>query len=145
MKSTPIMMVGVLGLAVNKDGKFLLTQRNQPKDPEVHMKWQIAGGGMEFGESPEQTLARELQEELHVSARILSPNPIAKTSVWDLKDHPFHVTLLCYVISIGDQTPVIGDSETLAFKWYTPNEIATLDCLPFTREFVEEAMVMLKK
>lgn len=134
------MVTGVLGLAINSSGQFLLTQRNQPEDPEVHLKWQIPGGGMEYGEMPEQTLAREMQEELEVSARILFPHPIAKTSLWNLKDRSFHVTLLCYLISIDDQTAFIGDSETHAWKWYSPEEIASLNVLPLTHEFVTEAL-----
>jgi len=144
MSSTPPIYIGVLGLAYDGKGKFLLTQRNQPEDTEVHLKWQIAGGGMEYGETPEQTLAREMQEELSVSVRILSPQPIAKTSVWDLKDRSYHITLLTYVVSLDNQTPKIGDPETHAFKWMTPNEIATLDSLPLTREIVEEALVILE-
>ncbi|MBI5151877.1 MAG: NUDIX hydrolase [Candidatus Pacebacteria bacterium] len=139
------MVIGVLGLAINSSGQFLLTQRSQPEDPEVHLKWQIPGGGMEYGEMPEQTLARELQEELGVSAHILFPHPIAKTSLWDLKDHSFHVTLLCYLISIDDQIPTTGDPETRAWKWYSPEEIATLDVLPLTHEFVTEALRVQNK
>ena len=100
MAKTQHMLTGVLGLCVNEQGQFLVTQRNQPKDPEVHGKWQIPGGGMEFGETPEQTLSREMQEELNVSCRILYPYPIARVSVWDLQDKMLHVTLLTYIVSI---------------------------------------------
>ena len=113
------MVVGVLGIAIGEDGKFLLTQRHQPQDPEVHLKWQLPGGGMEFGETPEQTLAREMQEEIGVSVRILHSLPIVKTSLWDLKDEQLHVTLLGYVVSIDHQKPNIEDVETAQWKWST--------------------------
>jgi len=139
-KPQPIVL-GVVGLAINDKGQVLLTQRHQPQDPEVHLCWQLPGGGMEFGESPEQTLAREMQEELGVSVRILHPYPIAKTSIFATKD-PFHVTLLCYVVSIDNQTPTINDPETSAWKWMTFDEAATLHTLPLTMEFIQEAMAL---
>ncbi|HZZ98472.1 MAG TPA: NUDIX hydrolase [Candidatus Saccharimonadia bacterium] len=132
-----VMVTGVLGLAVNEKGEYLLTQRNQPKDPEVHMLWQIPGGGMEFGEQPEQTLSREMQEELGVAVRILHPLPVAKTSVWILKTYDLHVTLLCYLVSIDDQTPKINDPETANFGWYSIQNMHDLKLMALTGDFVE--------
>jgi len=80
-----ITRVGVYGVAT-KDDKLLLIK--QPKGPYAG-KFDFPGGGIEFGESPEQTLAREFMEEvamefdssflytnltatLHVSATITS-------------------------------------------------------------------------
>ena len=140
LKTRPIVL-GVVGLAINDKGQVLLTQRHQPQDPDVHLCWQIPGGGMEFGESPEQTLAREMQEELGVSVRILYPHPIAKTSIFAAK-MPFHVTLLCYLVSIDDQTPTLNDPETAAWKWMTLGEAAKLHSLPLTMEFIQEATAL---
>jgi len=140
LKTRPIIL-GVVGLAINDKGQVLLTQRYQPQDPEVHLCWQIPGGGMEFGESPEQTLAREMQEELGVSVRIVYPNPIVKTSIFAAKE-PFHVTLLCYVVSIDNQTPTLNDPETAAWKWMTLDDAAKLRTLPTTMEFIQEAVAL---
>ncbi|HKY73737.1 MAG TPA: NUDIX domain-containing protein [Patescibacteria group bacterium] len=137
-KKHPPIITGVLGLAVDSQRRFLLTQRHQPKDPEVHEKWQLPGGGMEFGETPEQTLAREMQEELGVSVRILSPYPLVKTHVWNTKRETYHVTLICYLVSIDSQTPTLHDVETKDWRWVTLNEAAELDSLPLTYDFVVE-------
>jgi mutator protein MutT len=133
------MIVAVLGLPINNKGQYLLTQRHQPKDPEVHMKWQLAGGGMEDGETPEQTLSREMQEELGVSVRILFPHPIVKTHFWKMKSSQYHVALVCYLVSIGDQKPQIVDEETHTWKWCSLGEAMELDSLPLTRDILEEA------
>lgn len=139
-KLLPIVL-GVVGLAINDNGQILLTQRHQPQDPDVHGCWQLPGGGMEFGESPEQTLAREMQEELGVSVRILHPHPIAKTSIF-LSREPFHVTILCYLVSIDHQIPVLNDPETAAWKWMILDEAAKHKTLPLTMEFIQEAMAL---
>lgn len=138
VKKKQIMLSAALGLAINDKGQYLLTQRNQPQDPQVHNLWQIPGGGMEFGESPEQTLAREMQEELGVSVRILHPLPIAKTALWYLDDRDLHITLLCYLVSIGDQTPTLNDPETGAYKWYSIKEMHDIKLMDLTSDIVEE-------
>ena len=79
-KSNRITIVGELGLPIRKDRKFLITRRDSPQKKSWHNKWQVAGGEIEFGETPEQALSREIHEELGVSARIIFPYPIsAKT------------------------------------------------------------------
>ena len=68
--------VAALWLPVSTDGKkVLLTQRHAPGNPAWHLKWQIAGGGVDFGEEMEAAVLREMHEELHVKAKISSlPN-----------------------------------------------------------------------
>lgn len=51
--------VGV-GVFVFKDGKFLIGQR---RGAHGEGSWSVPGGHLEFGESPEQTAAREVLEE----------------------------------------------------------------------------------
>lgn len=137
------MITGVLGLPLRKDGKMLLTRRNAPRFPNWHNKWQLPGGGMEFGETAEQTLSREFQEELGVSARILFPHPIVKTKVW-YGDHidrktDTHLTLLCYLVSIDGKIDISGDAETNDYAWLTFAEALEADHLPLTDDFLKEA------
>lgn len=51
--------VGV-GVFVFKDGKFLIQQRHGAHGAG---SWSLPGGHLEFGESPEETAAREVREE----------------------------------------------------------------------------------
>lgn len=57
----------VAGL-IRKEGKVLLGQR--PIGDTFEGKWEFPGGKIEFGESPEVALRRELDEELGVQADI---------------------------------------------------------------------------
>jgi len=135
----------VLGVPVRADGKVLLSQRHAPQVPAVHHKWQVIGGGVEFGETPEQTLAREFQEETQLSVEILSPHPIVKTSVWTARqleeEHSTHATLITYLIKVHPELPNwSSDPETADMQWFGLDEIAMLDTLPLTVEFVSEAI-----
>lgn len=53
--------VGV-GAIIIKDGKLLLGLRG-PKARDQHYKWELFGGLVEFGESLEEAIKREVMEE----------------------------------------------------------------------------------
>jgi 8-oxo-dGTP diphosphatase len=138
-------MSGSLGLAVNADGKFLLTKRNDPRHAETHQKWQVPGGGVEFGEDPIETMTREIREELGVTVtRILFPYPIARKQIWGSNGQKVQVNLLCFLITIGNQEIVLSDEAT-EYGWFLPEEVATLDNLPLTPVFTREAQQILNR
>ena len=49
---------------VDRDGRILVTQR--PEDKDYAGLWEFPGGKIEFGETPEQAIVRELYEELSI-------------------------------------------------------------------------------
>ena len=63
----PALRFVVAGLLV-RDGQVLICQR-RPDQP-MALQWEFPGGKIEQGESPEQALSRELQEELGILAAI---------------------------------------------------------------------------
>jgi 8-oxo-dGTP diphosphatase len=135
----PQILNGVLGLAFNSKHQALLTQRYQPETPEAHLKWQIPGGGQDFGEHPEETLKREMMEELGLEVEVLDPRPLVDISIWNKgKVDETHVNLLTYIVSIGSQTPKIIDVESNDWKWFDIEEIADLPQLPRLTEMVKE-------
>ncbi len=143
--STPISNTGVLGLALNQHRQYLITLRHDPDFPPAHNKWQVPGGGIEIGETPEQALARELKEELNIEFRILFPYPIAKTQTWNRASGTHHITLLCYLIDIGTQTPKLDHAENTKYRWIMPEEINQLHILPLTDDFVLSADHLVSK
>jgi ADP-ribose pyrophosphatase YjhB (NUDIX family) len=145
-------IVAALGLPISRDHKVLLTQRHAPDFPAWHLKWQIAGGGVDFGETLEQAVVREMQEELHVQAKIIHPYPIVKTSTWLAQESDegmdTHVILITYLVDIGDGIPDLThdpDWETSACGWFTLEEAGKLDNLPSTLEIVKEAFQLLSR
>lgn len=138
----------VLGVPSRSDGRVLLSQRHAPESPQVHHKWQLIGGGVEFGEHAEEALVREFQEETMLQAEILFPYPIVKTSVWTSSqlnsEYSTHATLLTYIIRLNDDKPNwINDPETADARWFTLEEISQLDALPHTLEIVIEALSLV--
>jgi 8-oxo-dGTP diphosphatase len=57
-------MLQVVAAIIERDGRILIGQR-QPSQTHP-LKWEFPGGKIEPGETPEQALARELEEELDI-------------------------------------------------------------------------------
>ncbi|HEY8270769.1 MAG TPA: 8-oxo-dGTP diphosphatase MutT [Pseudobdellovibrionaceae bacterium] len=53
---------------LKKDGKILVGQR--PENNSLPGQWEFPGGKIEPGETPEQALVRELQEELGIDVEV---------------------------------------------------------------------------
>jgi len=144
-------IVGVLGLPIRKNSEnweFFLTRRHSPNRPSFHNKWQLAGGGMEFGETPEKTLVREFQEELGVTPEIIYPQPLVEVNTWDTKKHSvkkdIHLVLLAFIASLGSQSPKLLETENNNMGWFSFEEVEKLDILPKTLDFVTRAKDILE-
>lgn len=146
-------IVAAIGLPVSADRqKVLMTQRHAPGNPAWHNKWQLAGGALDFGETMEEAVVREMYEELHVRATIIHPYPIVKSSIWYANESDekmdTHVLLVTYLVDIGDQLPDLShdpDWETSNWGWFTLDEASKLDTLPLTIPVIEEAFQLLSQ
>lgn len=137
----PKIITGVFGLAFNDKHQALLTERFQPESPEAHLKWQVPGGGQDFGEHPLDTLKREMYEEVGVRVEVLDERPMVYVSIWNVgKPDEVQVNLLVYLVSIGTQTPSIeADVETNDWRWVDLEELETLPQLPQLTAIVRRA------
>lgn len=61
-------MIDVVAAIIVKDDKFLITRRAPGQKQEG--LWEFPGGKIEVGESPEEALKRELNEELQIETVI---------------------------------------------------------------------------
>jgi 8-oxo-dGTP diphosphatase len=66
MKSRPPLLVAA-GV-IHRDGQILVGQRR--KGDRHPFKWEFPGGKVEYGESPQIALIRELREELQIEAKV---------------------------------------------------------------------------
>jgi 8-oxo-dGTP pyrophosphatase MutT (NUDIX family) len=142
-------VVAAMGLPINNAGKYLLTRRHAPSIPAWHNKWQVCGGELEFGETLEEALEREFQEEIGVIPNIIFPQPIVKTSIWYGKEtdksQDTQIILTTYLVDIGEQQiDITHDDETSNYNWFSLSEVMKLESLPMTTEIVTDAEKILK-
>lgn len=62
------MVAGLILRGAHPEREVLICQRSP--DKPMGLKWEFPGGKVEAGESPQQALARELDEELGIQAKI---------------------------------------------------------------------------
>ncbi len=95
------------------------------------MLWEFVGGKVETGESREEALIRECEEELAVK---LSVADIFIELVHEYPDMTVHLTLFNAKIESG--TPVMLEHNDI--KWITPAEIPNYDFCPADKEILEK-------
>ena len=140
-------ITAALGIAFRNQGtEVLLTQRWAPDSQTHHLKWQVPGGGQEFGESITETLIREFQEELQLTPTVVFPLAQVRETVVTSANKKFHITLIAFVVSVPDKDPIIAnDPETHAWKWWKISELDTLEMLDHTKEFVIQGLAVALK
>ena len=133
--STKTVLVAACAL-VDADGRVLLAQRPQGK-PMAGL-WEFPGGKIEAGERPEQTLIRELNEELGIVVRedCLAPLTFASHAYPD-----FHLLMPLYVCRRWEGTVTAREAQQLA--WVKPNRLRDYDMPPADVPLVSHLMTLL--
>jgi len=117
----------VAGLIIGGDGRILIAQRRA--DQALGGKWEFPGGKVEPGEAPVAALARELREELGVTAEV--------GRIWDVLFHAypeFDLVMLVYVCRIIGSPRAV---EVADLAWVAVAELPGWDILPADRPLVE--------
>ncbi|WP_353236691.1 NUDIX domain-containing protein [Limnohabitans sp.] len=99
-----------VGVLLHADGHFLLTSR--PEGKVYAGYWEFPGGKLESGESVEQALRRELQEELGI---IIGPAQIWKTQ---MVDYP-HALVRLHFCKVWDWQGELQMREAQSHAWQT--------------------------
>jgi 8-oxo-dGTP diphosphatase len=112
----PVVDVAV-GLLIAPNGEFLLTSR--PEGKVYAGYWEFPGGKLETGESVEEALRRELQEEIGVH--------IGSVQIWKEKlvDYP-HALVRLHFCKVFDWTGTLQMREGQTFSW----ERLPVSCAP---------------
>lgn len=128
-----LMIVSAAAL-VRGDGRLLLAQR--PEGKTMAGLWELPGGKIEAGESPEGALSRELIEELGLAVSEADMAPFAFAShAYDA----FHLLMPVFLIRSWRGEPASRERQSLA--WVGPSEIdrypAPAADLPLFKTFID--------
>jgi 8-oxo-dGTP diphosphatase len=121
---------------IDADGRVLIAQR--PPGKAMAGLWEFPGGKLEAGERPEDTLIRELREELSITVKeaCLAPFTFASHGYPD-----FHLLMPLYLCRRWEGT--VTALEHSALKWVRPRDLtnypmppADLPLIPMLRDLL---------
>ncbi len=119
-----------------KSGKILILRRTGKEDCFKDM-WDIPGGKINFGETPEEALRREIKEETNLEVEIIKP-----VRVWSFfknngNTQVIGVTILCRY----KKGKVKLGKEHDEFRWIKPEEIENYNVHEGIKEDIKEAFL----
>lgn len=101
---------------VDADRRVLIALR--PKDKAMADLWEFPGGKVELGETPEQALIRELNEELGIETKTACLAPVSFASH---SYENFHLLMPFFVCRKWQGVPVAKEHQAL--KWVRPRDL----------------------
>lgn len=122
MGQTKLVLVAACAL-IDQDGRILLAQR--PEGKSMAGLWEFPGGKIEHGERPEQTLIRELNEELGIRVKedCLAPFAFASHGY-----EAFHLLMPLYLCRRWEGIAMAREGQKLA--WARPAEMVNYPMPP---------------
>ncbi|USR79567.1 (deoxy)nucleoside triphosphate pyrophosphohydrolase [Arcanobacterium pinnipediorum] len=128
-------LIHVVGAVLVRDGKIMAAQRGPGRALEGY--WEFPGGKIEPGESPQQTLARELREELLTDAEV--GEFIARSEY----EYDFGIVRLdAYFAKIIGKEPTL--TEHKQSRWLGADELFSVEWAPADIPVIEELARQMK-
>ncbi len=133
--SVKLVLVGACAL-IDADGRVLLAQR--PEGKSMAGLWEFPGGKVEPGERLEQSLIRELKEELGIVVKqeCLAPLTFASHAYPD-----FDLLMPLYVCRRWEG--IVTAREQQALKWVRPAELRNYPMPPADEPLISHLMALL--
>jgi len=106
-------------IIIHKD-RILCVQRGENQLAYISKKFEFPGGKIEEGELPEETVLREIQEELNMEIEVRNQFVTVEHAYPD-----FHLTMQSFICSTKSKD--LRLAEHISFKWLTRDKLDDLD------------------
>lgn len=120
--------IEVVAAVIRHGEQIFATQRGYG---EFEGGWEFPGGKMEPGETPQEALVREIEEELDTEIEV---GDLIETVEYDYPS--FHLTMHCFFCSVKSGHLVLKEHE--AAKWLTKETLDSVAWLPADQGIIEK-------
>jgi 8-oxo-dGTP diphosphatase len=127
--------IEVVAAIIHHDGAYFATQRGYG---EFEGMWEFPGGKIEPGESREDALKREIQEELGVDIYI---KELLCTTEYDYPT--FHLTMHCYLCSVASGEIELREHKSA--QWLTAETLDTIEWLPADKDVIDKLKTFINE
>ncbi len=121
-------VVRVVAAVIRDGSRIFATQRGYGNYKDW---WEFPGGKIEAGETPEQALKREIEEELDTEIKV---GDFIDTIEYDYPE--FHLSMDCFWCEIVEGEPKLLEAE--AAKWLKKEELDSVRWLPADITIIEK-------
>lgn len=120
--------VRVVAAVICSEDKIFATARGYG---EFKGQWEFPGGKIEPGETPQEALVREIQEELDVKIEV---GDLIDTIEYDYPS--FHLSMDCFWCNITEGEITLKEAENA--RWLCKDELYSVDWLPADMKLIEK-------
>ena len=119
-------MLYVLAIVQDAQGRYLITQRSLDKHWAAGW-WEVTGGGVLAGETSEQSVVREVREEVGLNVADQPLTPVYTYENVDLKaGDNYFVDIYHFHLDVTEEDVTLQDSEAIDCMFATWDEICAL-------------------
>ena len=120
--------IRVVAAVIRSEDKIFATARGYG---EFKGQWEFPGGKIESGETPQEALVREIQEELDVKIEI---GDLIDTIEYDYSS--FHLSMDCFWCNVTEGEITLKEAEDA--RWLSKDELYSVDWLPADMRLIEK-------
>lgn len=124
--------IRVVAAVIHREDKIFATVRGYG---EFKGQWEFPGGKIEPGETPQQALIREIQEELDVKVEV---GNLIETIEYDYPS--FHLSMDCFWCIVTDGEITLKEAEDS--RWLNKDELYSINWLPADMKLIEKIYSM---
>ena len=129
---------------VVKEGKILLAKRYDPHNPEFHGKWELPGGLMEFDETMEENVVRELLEETNFKTEVVKKIDYIHLDQRKTQDFQYQVFLIPYLCKVIEKQGEFNDAEIIEIIWIDPDDYVNYDYIADNKNMMGKIIPEIK-
>ncbi len=144
-RTYPTFPIPAVGAVILKDDQILLIQRGQAP---AKGKWTLPGGVVELGESPEEALIREVQEECNLAIKTFGVIDVVNRVIRDehnaIKYHYVIVDYLahCQAVESWHKVSPQPGTDVMNARWISLREVSQYELTEGLLQIIRAGVAM---